>query len=218
MDFIENTKDIHIGSIIKRKLIEKSMTITEFASKINRERTTARDILKRKNVDTEFLIEISKVLEYDFIHNVYYVGQTTQTICILIKTEEDALKKDSEMGRKTVVPYGLYRQEGYISANLARTMTGFSDTDLNVFWDALIHMFDDDRSAGRGKMALRALIVFKHDSPLGNAPAHKLFDRVIVSRREGVSVPRKYTDYVVTVDTGDFPDGVTAELKYQDDV
>ena len=137
---------------------------------------------------------------------------------VAITTEEKGATASTEMGRKAIVPYGLYRQEGYISANLARAVTGFLDADLNVFWDALIHMFDDDRSAARGKMALRSLIVFKHDSHLGNAPAHKLFDRVKVSRGDGVSVPRKYADYVVTVDTDNLPAGVTAELKYQDDV
>jgi len=137
---------------------------------------------------------------------------------VAITTEEKGATASTEMGRKAIVPYGLYRQEGYISANLARAVTGFSDADLNVFWDALIHMFDDDRSAARGKMALRALIVFKHESTFGNAPAHKLFDRVKVSRRDGVSVPRKYEDYVVTVGTDNLPAGVTAELKYQDDV
>jgi CRISPR-associated protein Csd2 len=122
------------------------------------------------------------------------------------------------MGRKAIVPYGLYRQDGYISANLARAVTGFSEVDLAAFWEALIHMFDDDRSAARGKMALHALIVFKHDNPLGNAPAHKLFDRVKVARRDGVAVPRKFSDYVINVDTENLPTGVTVVRKYHDDV
>ncbi|MCL2140243.1 MAG: type I-C CRISPR-associated protein Cas7/Csd2 [Dehalococcoidia bacterium] len=135
-----------------------------------------------------------------------------------VTNEEDAKRKENEMGRKAVVPYGLYRQEGYISANLARTVTGFSDVDLGIFWDALIHMFDDDRSATRGKMALRELVVFKHDNPLGNAPAHKLFDLVKVLRNEKVAVPRKYSDYAVTVDMEKIPTGVTVDRKYQDSV
>jgi len=136
---------------------------------------------------------------------------------VAIATEKDALKKDNEMGRKAIVPYGLYRQEGFISANLARTVTGFSDEDLEKYWEAVIHMFDDDRSAARGKMALRELIVFKHDSPLGNAPAHKLFERVRVSRNETVSVPRSYSDYSVSVDDNNLPLGVTVIRKYRDD-
>ena len=119
------------------------------------------------------------------------------------------------MGRKAIVPYGLYRQEGYISANLARSVTGFSEEDLEAFWDALLHMFEEDRSAARGKMALRELIIFKHKSLLGNFPAHKLFDRVVVSRAEGVAVPRKYTDYVVTIQE-DFPSDVELIRKYSD--
>ena len=137
---------------------------------------------------------------------------------VAITTAEKGATASTEMGRKTIVPYGLYIQEGYISANLARAITGFSDADLEVLWDAMLHMFDDDRSAARGKMALRALIVFKHDSPLGNAPAHKLFDRVKVSRREGVTVPRKFSDYAVSIDEENMPAGVTIEHKYRDDV
>ncbi len=136
---------------------------------------------------------------------------------VAITTAEKGETASTEMGRKAIVPYGLYRQEGYISANLARTVTGFSDEDLKVFWDALIHMFDDDRSAARGKMALRELIVFKHESPLGNAPAHKLFDRVQVSRKENVAVPRGYADYSVTVNMENLPSGVSAERMYRDD-
>jgi CRISPR-associated protein Csd2 len=136
-----------------------------------------------------------------------------------ITTEEDALTKDNEIGRKSIVPYALYRQEGYISANLARTVTGFSDKDLDIFWESVIHMFDDDRSATRGQMALRELIVFKHENPLGNAPAHKLFSKVKVTRREGVTIPRTYSDYVLAeLRKEDMPSGVTVERKYSDDV
>ncbi|MDR0197080.1 MAG: type I-C CRISPR-associated protein Cas7/Csd2 [Oscillospiraceae bacterium] len=130
-------------------------------------------------------------------------------------------KEDSSnmtMGRKSIVPYGLYRQEGYISANLARTVTGFSDKDLEIFWESVEHMFDDNRSAARGQMALRELIVFKHENPLGNAPAHKLFSRVSVTRKEGVATPRAYSDYSLAIDDANLPSGVTVERKYRDDV
>ena len=127
---------------------------------------------------------------------------------VAITTEADAEKKGTEMGRKYIVPYGLYRAEGYVSANLARKTTGFSQEDLELLWQAILNMFENDRSAARGKMAVRELIVFRHDSELGNAPAYKLFDAVQVTRNEGVTVPRSYRDYTVTV-AEPLPAGVT---------
>ena len=129
---------------------------------------------------------------------------------VSITTEADAEKKGTEMGRKYIVPYGLYRAEGYISANLARKVTGFSEEDLDLLWEAILNMFENDRSAARGKMAVRELIVFKHASELGNAPAYKLFDAVHVERAANVTTPRKYSDYVVTIDET-LPDGVTCQ-------
>ena len=129
---------------------------------------------------------------------------------IAITTEADAERKGTEMGRKYVIPYGLYRAEGYVSANLARKTTGFSEDDLQLLWQAILNMFENDHSAARGKMAVRELIVFKHDSELGNAPSYKLFDAVHVTRAEGVAFPRSYHDYVVTVDEN-LPAGVTCE-------
>lgn len=128
---------------------------------------------------------------------------------VAITTEADAEKKGTEMGRKYIVPYGLYRAEGYISANLARKTTGFSEDDLALLWQAILNMFELDRSAARGNMAVRELIVFKHDSELGNAPAYKLFDLVKVARKDGVTAPRAYSDYTVTLDEAHLPDGVT---------
>jgi CRISPR-associated protein Csd2 len=121
------------------------------------------------------------------------------------RTGED---KETEMGRKAMLPYGLYRGHGFFNPSLAKE-TGFTGDDLAVFWEALQAMWDLDRSAARGLMACQGLIVFSHDSPLGNAPAHKLFERVQVSRREGVSVPRHFSDYEVTVDQESLPPGVT---------
>lgn len=129
---------------------------------------------------------------------------------IAITTEADAEKKGTEMGRKYIVPYGLYRTEGYVSANLARKVTGFSEEDLQLLWQAILNMFENDHSAARGKMAVRELIVFKHDSELGNAPSYRLFDAVHVQRAEGVAVARQYSDYVVTVEE-DLPAGVTCQ-------
>ncbi len=126
-----------------------------------------------------------------------------------ITTEADAEKKDTEFGNKYIIPYALYRCEGFISANLARKTTGFSEDDLALLWEAILNIFENDRSAGRGKMAVRELIVFKHDSELGNAPAHKLFELVNISKKDGVTAPRAYSDYTVTVDANSLPKGVT---------
>ena len=128
---------------------------------------------------------------------------------VAITTEADAEKKGTEMGRKYIVPYGLYRAEGYISANLARKTTGFSESDLELLWRAILNMFELDHSAARGNMAVRELIVFKHDSEFGNAPAYKLFELVKTTRREGVTAPRAYSDYMVSIDEAHLPDGVT---------
>ena len=127
---------------------------------------------------------------------------------IAITTESDAENKGTEIGRKYIVPYDLYRAEGYVSANLARKVTGFSEDDLELLWQAIINMFENDHSAARGKMAVRELIIFKHDSELGNAPSHKLFEKVNVKLNEGVVAPRAYSDYIVTIDE-DMPEGVT---------
>ena len=127
---------------------------------------------------------------------------------IAITKEADAENKNTEMGRKYIVPYGLYRAEGFISANLARKTTGFSESDLELLWQAILNMFELDRSAARGKMAVRELIVFRHDSELGNAPAHKLFDLVRVQRKDDVIYPRAYSDYTVSVDLDKLPKGV----------
>ena len=129
---------------------------------------------------------------------------------VAITTEADAEKKGTEMGRKYIVPYALYRAEGYVSANLARKVTGFSEDDLKLLWDAILNMFEHDHSAARGKMAVRELIVFRHDSELGNAPAHKLFELVRAAKRnEEITAPRSYSDYAVTVDEAQLPAGVT---------
>lgn len=132
---------------------------------------------------------------------------------VAITTEEDANNKNTEMGRKSIVPYGLYRAEGYVSANLARKVTGFTEDDLALLWEAIINMFENDRSAARGKMAVRELIVFKHSSELGNCPAYKLFEAVEVKHKEDVLYPRKYQDYVVEIHKEQIPDTVEVIRK-----
>lgn len=135
---------------------------------------------------------------------------------IAITTEADAENKKTEMGRKYILPYALYRCEGYVSANLARKTTGFSEEDLSLLWNAIINMFENDHAAARGKMAVRELIVFKHESELGNAPAHKLFELVKIDRDPSVTAPRSYSDYTVTVNEAAVPEGVTLERIWSD--
>lgn len=151
-------------------------------------------------------------VQLGFARSVDPVSPQEVTITrVAITTEADAENKGTEMGRKYIIPYGLYRCEGYVSANLARKTTGFSDADLNLLWDALMNMFENDHSAAKGKMAVRELIIFRHDSELGNAPAHKLFEAVNVRRKEGVITARSYSDYEVSV--GEIPEGVSCERR-----
>lgn len=137
------------------------------------------------------------------------VPQEVAITRVAITTAADAEKKDTEIGRKYIVPYGLYRAEGYISANLARKTTGFSEEDLELLWQAILNMFELDHAAARGKMAVHELIIFRHDSELGNAPAHKLFELVKVTRKPDVVTPRAYSDYLVDVLDDQLPNGVT---------
>lgn len=135
------------------------------------------------------------------------------TITRQARTTED--KRDTgetEMGRKSIVPYGLYRADGYVSAMLAQKITKFSEEDLELLWKAIINMFEHDRSAARGKMCVRKLYVFKHDSLLGNAPANVLFDKIVISKKDGVEVPRSFNDYEITVDKN-MPEGVELQEK-----
>lgn len=112
------------------------------------------------------------------------------------------------LGRKATVPYALYLGYGFFNPHFAR-QTGATTEDLEVFWNALVNMWDLDRSASRGLMSCRGLYVFSHESPMGNAPAHRLFDLVNVEKNEAVEAPRKFRDYTVTVEEGRIPDGVT---------
>ena len=136
------------------------------------------------------------------------VSQEVTITRVAITTEKDAENKSTEMGRKNIVPYALYRVEGYISANLARKVTGFSEDDLELLWEAIINMFENDHSAARGKMAVRELIVFKHSKELGDCPAYKLFDSVEVKRKDDVVYPRKYQDYTINICEDMIPDTV----------
>lgn len=122
--------------------------------------------------------------------------------------KEEGKGKTTEMGRKALIPYGLYVTRGFYSPHFAE-QTGVKSTDLELFWEALVKMWDVDRSASRGMMAPRGLYVFSHESKLGNAPAHKLFDRIQPHLKVEESIPRRFTDYEVTVDDENLPEGVT---------
>ena len=122
-----------------------------------------------------------------------------------ITKESDIEKKETEMGKKTFIPYGLYRAEGYVSALLAHK-TNFTEEDLEILWNAIVNMFEIDHSAARGKLCMRKLIIFKHATVLGNAPSHVLFDKVLVTKKDEVEVPRRFSDYTVTIE--EMPEGV----------
>jgi CRISPR-associated protein Csd2 len=122
--------------------------------------------------------------------------------------------KRTEMGRKAIVPYGLYRAHGFYNPFLAKGLgkekeTGVTEGDLALFWEALSNMFNYDHSAARGEMACRGLYIFSHETAIGNAPAHKLFERIQVCRKDGIESPRHFSDYIVTVDTKDLPQGIS---------
>ncbi|MFN0069370.1 MAG: type I-C CRISPR-associated protein Cas7/Csd2 [Limisphaerales bacterium] len=124
-----------------------------------------------------------------------------------VAVAKEADSPNQTMGRKNLIPYGLYRCHGFISAHLARE-TGFNDADLELLWQSLTQMFDHDRSASRGTTAPQKLVVFKHQTALGNAPAHKLFERVTARRKDGVEVARTFSDYEVIINRESLPTGV----------
>lgn len=140
-------------------------------------------------------------VQLTFARSIDPVVSSEHAITRLAVTNEADLEKERTMGRKFTVPYGLYRAHGFISAHLAGE-TGFDEEDLKLLLEALKNMFEHDRSAARGEMTTRGLYVFKHESHLGNAPAHALFERIRVKRKDGVEVPRGFDDYTVTFDGG----------------
>lgn len=131
---------------------------------------------------------------------------------VALSTASDADDKRNTMGGKSIISYGLYRLDGFISANQAQT-TGFSEDDLNLFWDAVLNMFEDDHSAVRGKMAVRKLYVFKHESRYGNAPSWKLFDAISIRKRPDVAVARSFSDYDINIDRSAIPSSIVLEEK-----
>ncbi len=154
-------------------------------------------------------------IQLNFSRSEDPITQQEVTVTRLTVTRIEDAEKERTMGRKFIVPYALYRVEGYISAKLANDPTkgtGFSEEDLALFWEALWNMFEHDHSAARGKMSARHLFIFKHDCELGNAPAHHLFDLLKVEKRVSAP-PRAFEDYIITFENGQLPSGVTVSEK-----
>lgn len=185
--------------------------------------SAARDVMCRKFYDIRTFGAVMSTgknagqvrgpIQFTFARSLDPIATLEHSITrMAVATEKEAEKQSGDnrtMGRKATVPYGLYVCHGFISANLAQ-QTGFSEEDLALFWDALKNMFDMDRSAARGLMSAQKLIVFKHESELGNAPANKLFDLVKVDKLcDGA--PRSFKDYEVSINTQNLPTGVTVE-------
>ena len=147
-------------------------------------------------------------VQINFAKSIDQIMPSEVSITRMAVTNEKDLEKERTMGRKSIVPYGLYRAEGYISAHFAEK-TGFSEEDIEILWDALINMYDHDHSAARGKMNARKLFVFKHDSKLGNAPAHKLFETIDIKKINSDMPARSFSDYRIEVDKSAVPENVT---------
>lgn len=145
-------------------------------------------------------------VQINFARSVSPVNIQDITITRQAKTTEDRMDRgETEMGRKSFIPYGLYRAEGYVSASLANKVTDLDENDLELLWSAIINMFEDDHSAARGKMCMRKLYVFKHENVLGCCPSHLLFDKITIDPL--TAVPRSFKDYKITVDR-EMPSGV----------
>jgi len=151
--------------------------------------------------------QVRGAVQFNFARSIDPIIQQEITVTRMAVTKEADEEKMRTMGKKFVVPYALYKGEGYISAHLAEK-TFFTEDDLELLWQAIENMFEHDHSAARGKMALRKLIVFKHDSKLGNAPSHKLFDRISVERKDETKPARAYTDYEIKINKEKLPSGV----------
>lgn len=187
-----------VNESVQRELCRRYYDIRMFGAVLSTGKLNAGQV--RGPVQLTFARSIDPVLPLD-------VAITRQA-----RTTEERMETGStEMGRKPIIPYGLYRAHGYFNPFLA-DQTGVTPEDLGLFWEALQNLFEFDRSAARGEMHVRCLVVFTHDNAKGNAPAHKLFDLVEVRRRDGVSTPRGYDDYEVTVKQAEVPQGVTVSV------
>lgn len=180
----------------RSRLCEKFFDIRTFGAVLSTG-TNAGQV--RGPVQMTFARSVDRVTPME--HSITRMAVTTQE-----KSEAQG-GENRGMGRKYTIPYGLYVSYGFVSPALA-SQTGFSEEDLELLWEALVNMFDQDHSAARGMMATQKLIVFKHDSALGNAPSHKLFELVKITKKADVECPRSFGDYEVTIDRNGLPAGV----------
>lgn len=191
---VKNADEKHQKLVAKDLLCKKYFDIRTFGAVVA---TKGKQDQVRGPIQLTFSRSVSPILSME------------NSITRMAVTKDADAEKERTMGRKATVPYGLYVCHGFISANLAK-QTGFSEDDLVIFFDALKNMFDLDRSAARGLMSAQKLIVFRHDSELGNAPANKLFDLVKIEKTSD-AVPRCFNDYKVTINKDAIPNGVTVE-------
>jgi CRISPR-associated protein Csd2 len=163
----------------------------------------------RGPIQLTFARSISPIMPMDVAITRIAITKPEDAVMLVGEDDKDGIKgKTTEMGRKALIPYGLYMAHGFYSPHLAES-TGVSEFDLKLFWEALVNMWDTDRSASRGMMAPRGLYIFSHENKLGNAPAHKLFERIKPALKETVTVPRQFSDYIMSVDDADLPSGIT---------
>jgi CRISPR-associated protein Csd2 len=227
-NYVQVAKDLTPGFdiFIKEKAVLDNLVekVYDFSEVTNASNTERKNVAKRVMCGYYYDIrtfgaviatsgkqdQVRGPIQMTFARSIDPIATAEHSITRMAVTKEADLEKERTMGRKSTVPYGLYICHGFISANLA-AQTGFSEEDLNLFFEALKNMFDVDRSAARGLMSAQKLIVFKHESALGNAPANKLFDLVHVTKKADVDAPRKFDDYVVTIDEDNIPSGVTIE-------
>ena len=172
------------------------------SDKENKEDEKSKDNTKDKNGGKNLKMSAGQVrgpIQLTFSRSYDPIVVAEHSITRMAVTNEKDVDKERTMGRKYTVPYALYCARGFVSPQLA-AQTGFSEEDLELFWEALLNMFEYDRSAARGLMTARRLVIFKHGSPLGNASAESLFERVVGSKNDGVSTPRAFGDYRITLD------------------
>lgn len=223
---VAKEKGIGFDIFIREKAVLDNLVEAVYAEeemKAHKDKAEQKDAAKKKLCDKYFDIrmfgaviatkdkqgQVRGPIQLTFARSCDPIATAEHSITRMAVTKEADIDKERTMGRKATVPYGLYVCHGFISANLAK-QTGFDEDDLQLFWDALKNMFDVDRSAARGLMSAQKLIVFKHDSVLGNAPANKLFDLVKVEKKAD-GVARAFSDYEVTIDKDNVPAGVTVE-------
>lgn len=225
-NYVQTTKELSDGydifvreKAVLDNLVDKTWEMPEVKNAANEDKkATAKKIMCLQYFDIRTFgaviatsgkqDQVRGPVQLTFARSVDPINVAEHSITRMAVTKQADMEKEKTMGRKNTVPYGLYVCHGFVSANLAK-QTGFSSEDLDLFWDALKNMFDQDRSASRGLMSAQKLIVFKHDSLLGNAPANKLFDLVHIEKNADVSVPRSFSDYIVTIDKSNLPKHVS---------